>query len=293
MNRRRAFDVAEGFPDIDAEEAMQADIHICYRPAPPLGRFVDRLWYWEGVPPAQARHRMVPDGCACLIINLFEDEIRDYTGADDATLVRYSGAVVVGACSRYSVIDTHEQRAVLGVTFRPGGMAPFFAPSADELINTHVDLRDVWGSEGATVRERVLEQPTPQRRLRLVEHELLRHAFRPLQRRPEVDFLLVQLNARPDLSIASLTEQAGLSARRVTRLFALETGLTPKLYARIRRFDKVLRMLEAADLPWIDLAQHCGYFDQSHLINECRALSGCTPPQLRARRIGTTRHVAI
>ncbi|HEU4486928.1 MAG TPA: AraC family transcriptional regulator [Povalibacter sp.] len=272
---------------------MQADIHICYRPAAPLDRFVDRLWYWEGVPPEQARHRIMPDGCACLIVNLFEDEVRDYTGANDATLVRYRGAVLVGAYSRYSVIDTQEQRAVLGVTFRPGGMAPFFAPAADELINANVDLRDVWGSDGSTLRERVLLQPTPQRRLRLVEHELLRRACRPLHRRAEIDFLLAQLSARPELSIATLAGQAGLSARRVTRLFALETGLTPKLYARIRRFDRVLRMLETVDLPWIDLAQHCGYFDQSHLINECRALSGCTPSELRARRIGTTRHVII
>ena len=43
-----------------------------------------------------------------------------------------------------------------------------------------------------------------------------------------------------------LSEHVGLSARRFTRLFTLEVGLTPKLYARIQRFERVLRLMRAA-----------------------------------------------
>src|SRR5262245_63031555 len=93
--------------------SVQPDIFCSYRPAPPLDRFVDRLWYWQGAPPQHAKDRIMPTGCASLIINLAEDEIRDYTGRDDAEVHRYPGAVLVGAYSRYSVIDASEQRAVL------------------------------------------------------------------------------------------------------------------------------------------------------------------------------------
>jgi len=270
---------------------MQPEIHCSYRPAPPLNRFVEQLWYWEGVPPSHLKDRLLPDGSVSLIINLAEDEIRAYTGANDDEVRRYPGAVLVGAYSKYCVLDTHEQRAVLGVNFKPGGMTPFFEPAADELRNAHVSLSDLWGSAGATLRERVLQAPTPQSRLRLVESELLRQVLRPLQRRAEIDFIIDELDTRQDRSIADLSHRAGLSAKRITRLFELETGLTPKLYARIRRFQRALRILDVADLPWIDVVHHCGYFDQPHFIHECREMLGCTPSQLRARRTGN--HVAI
>jgi AraC-like DNA-binding protein len=44
---------------------------------------------------------------------------------------------------------------------------------------------------------------------------------------------------------------------------------------------------------WSELALDCGYFDQSHLIRECRSLSGFTPTELAARRIGDSDHVAL
>lgn len=271
---------------------MLADIHISHRPAAPLDRFVEQLWYWEGVPPSRGRDRLLPTGCAGLIINLAEDELRDYTGPDDACVVRYPGAVLVGAYSRYSVIDAAEQRAVLGVSFRPGGMAPFFRFAADEFHNSHASLADVWGCTGASLRERVLAAATPHERLRVVEMELLARAMGPLQRRVEVDFVLAQLSQYPDLSIAELSQRAGLSARRISRLFAIETGLTPKLYARMSRFGHALRLMNADGMCWSELALRCGYFDQSHLINDCKAISGCTPAQLRTLRIGNTHHVA-
>jgi AraC-like DNA-binding protein len=271
---------------------MQPDIHLSYRPAPPLDRFVEQLWYWHGTPPGHAKDRLMPNGCASLIINLAEDEIRDYTGSNDDDVQRYPGAVLVGVYSKYTVIDTREQHAVMGVSFKPGGMAPFFAPAADELHNMHASLHDLWGSCGATLRERVLLAPTPRARLQIVETELLHRAMRPLQRRAEIDYVMTQLSLRRDHSIAELSRRAGLSARRITRLFELETGLTPKLYARIRRFERALRLMGRATVAGTDLAQQCGYFDQSHLIHECREISGYTPSQLQARRQGNSSHVA-
>jgi AraC-like DNA-binding protein len=269
-------------------------LYCTHRPGPPLDRFVEQLWYWEGIPPAHAKDRMMPRGTSGLMINLLEDETRLYTGADDDVVQRLRGAVLVGAYARYFVIDTREQRANVGVAFRPGGTWPFFDPAGDELQNEHVSLRDLWGSAGETLRERILAAPTPRDKLRLLEAELLARAIRPLQRRAEVDFALDRLAVPPaDYSIAMLSEHVGLSARRFTRLFTLEVGLTPKLYSRVRRFQRVMQAMDGQENDWTEVAQRCGYFDQSHLIRECRALSGFTPTELAARRIGDSDHVAL
>ena len=136
-------------------------LYCTRRPGPPLDRFVERLWYWECEPLAHMKDRMMPDGSCGLVINLYEDETRSYSGAADDVIERYPGAVLCGTYSRYFVIDTHEQRANVGVGFRPGGTWPFFDPASDELQNQHIALRDLWGSAGDTLRERILAAPTP------------------------------------------------------------------------------------------------------------------------------------
>ena len=270
-------------------------LYCTHRPGPPLDRFVDQLWYWEGVPPAHDKDRLLPGGSCGLIVNLIEDENRLYSGPDDGVVNRLPGAVLSAAYSRYFAIDTREQRANVGVRFHPGGTWPFFDPAGDELRDQHVALRDLWGSAGDTLRERLLAAPTPRAKLALLEAELLERAIRPLHRRAEVDFALARLSAAPnDHSIAMLSEHVGLSARRFTRLFTLEVGLTPKVYARIQRFRHALDcMLQSNGSDWTDVAQTCGYFDQSHFIRECRSLSGFTPTELAARRIGDSDHIAL
>jgi AraC-like DNA-binding protein len=97
-----------------------------------------------------------------------------------------------------------------------------------------------------------------------------------------------------DDSIATLSEHVGLSARRFTRLFSLEVGLTPKVYARIQRFQRALGCMQQSNgSDWTEVAQSCGYFDQSHFIRECRSLSGFAPTELAARRIGDSDHIAL
>jgi AraC-like DNA-binding protein len=265
-----------------------------FRPAPPLDRYVDQLWYWEGAAPAHSKDRVMPDGSCSVIINLAEDQIRNYTGPRDDVVERFDGAVLMGAHSRYSVIDNHEQTAVVGITFRPGGTWPFFDPAADELQNLHVSLGELWGADGRTLRERILASPTPLARLALVERELLARAIRPLLRRPEVEFALQRLSIPSDaLTIERLSERCGLSARRLTRLFAIEVGLTPKLYARIKRFERMFAAIGNTKLDWSELAQNCGYFDQSHLIRDCKLISGFTPTELHSRWTGNGHHIPL
>lgn len=269
-------------------------LFVEHRPGPPLDRFIARLWYWEGEAPARAKDRILPSGESSLIINLHEDEIRNYSGAHDDEIERFPGAVLVGAYSHYTVIDSREQRAVIGASFHPGGAWPFFDPAADELHNTHVSLQDLWGPSGAALRERMLAAPTPQAKLRLLAAQLLEHALRPLERRREIEFALHSLTAAPaEHTIARLSEEVGLSARRFTRLFSLQVGLTPKLYARIKRFERVVRQLNTGPLDWTELAQDLGYFDQSHLIRDCRAMSGFSPTELASRHIAGGHHVAL
>ena len=98
---------------------------------------------------------------------------------------------MVGTYSQHTVIDTAEQRAVLGVNFRPGGAFPFLGLPAGELANGHAALDALWGTRGRRLRERLLDAPNVAIRFRTLEQaRSWRRSPRPLQRHPAVAFAL-------------------------------------------------------------------------------------------------------
>ncbi|MGC4053070.1 MAG: helix-turn-helix domain-containing protein [Paludibaculum sp.] len=68
------------------------------------------------------------------------------------------------------------------------------------------------------------------------------------------------------------------------RVFLEQTGVSPKLFCRVVRFRSLInRLAQDEDANWADLALDYGYYDQSHLVNEFRELSGLTPTSYVAR----------
>ena len=84
----------------------------------------------------------------------------------------------------------------------------------------------------------------------------------------------------PSISIKSLAEDACLCQKQYERIFRQQVGMSPKEYARVVRFQKVLWMLQNGSHDFIGISVECGYADQSHLIREFKEMSGHTPTSL-------------
>jgi len=264
-------------------------------PGPPLSDFVALLWLYEGYQQPHKKERLLPDGSMELVVNLNEDQTRLYDAHDTEKFQTLRGPVVVGAHSEFFVIDTAEQHTVAGVHFKPGGAFPFLGLPAGELHNTMVSLEDLWGSLADQLRERLLEAAMPQARLRVLEQTLLARAAERLERHPAVAFALHEFHGLPHTrTVADVTGQIGLSAKRFIQVFSGEVGLTPKLFCRVRRFQRVLRVIaKGRPVEWAAVAADCGYFDQAHFIHDFRAFSGINPSTYIAQRTEHLNHVPL
>ncbi|HLK55535.1 MAG TPA: helix-turn-helix domain-containing protein [Chthonomonadaceae bacterium] len=252
--------------------------NVSRKPGPPLGDFVDSLWMFGDAAP-HARERILPSGTIELVINLHEDEIRIYDPVHLDRYQRFSGAVVSGAYRSFFVIDTLEHTSIMGVHFKPGGAFPFLGSRASELADMHVDLETLWGAHAKTLRERLCMASNVALRFQILEQALLSHLFRPLERRSAVRHALHCLG-QSTASIREIAGVLGLSDRRFIEVFAAEVGMTPKLFRRVHRFQRALELARQNPAPnWGDLAQDCGYFDQSHMIRDFQAFSGFTPAE--------------
>src|SRR5262249_3084784 len=152
---------------------------------------------------------------------------------------------------------------------------------AGELHNTRVPLEDLWGSQADALHERLLDAETPAAKFRVLEQALLAQAVWPPARHSAVAFALEEFRrAERTPTVREGTDRGGLSARTFIRLFTGEVGLTPKLFCRLRRFQRALGLARRGrPIGWADIALDCGYYDQAHLIRDFRAFSGFTPTE--------------
>jgi AraC-like DNA-binding protein len=264
-------------------------------PDPPLSQFVELLWLVHGPRPPHAKERVLPTGALQLIINLAHDEIRVYDPAEMDRSRRFPGSLVAGAGSRFGVIDAAIHTSAIGVAFKPGGAFPFLGVPARDLRDADTPLETLWGAGAGELRDRLLYSGTPAARFGLLQRALLAHARSPLERRPEVALALGEFGRDPGgATVEEVAARAGLSHRRFIEVFADEVGLTPKVYRRVRRFQRALRTTEGSQpVDWPDVALECGYYDQAHLARDFRAFAGLSPTAYLTQRGDQRNHVPL
>jgi AraC-like DNA-binding protein len=113
---------------------------------------------------------------------------------------------------------------------------------------------------------------------------MLRRMSRNPPASPPVERALKLLGGcQGDLRIVRLSEQLGISEGHLIRSFNHRIGVTPKRYARILRFHRLIGLVQrAGPVHWAALASELGYTDQAHLIKEFRGFTGITPGQFLA-----------
>lgn len=107
--------------------------------------------------------------------------------------------------------------------------------------------------------------------------------FRCLEHLPrEVDPLtrsVSHLLADEGDAVRRAAAAAGLSERQYRRLFQLRYGLSPRLYRRVLRVDRLMRRLHPAPWERDPHASELNFADQPHMIREFKTLTGVTPGQ--------------
>ena len=262
-----------------------------HAPGPPLDEFVEYFWLCtQGQ--SNRKERILPSGTVELVINLCQDEVRIHNPSQPHLYKRLSGAVIAGTYSRVFVVDAMQQESMLGVHFRPGGAFPFLGAMTSEVLDRHVNLADLWGASALALRERLVELTTPRERFEVMEEILIERLARCPKRHLAVPATLDVLGAGTGASVRDLAREVGLCHRRFIQVFTAQVGLTPKLFCRLLRFQRVRNLLEIRTPDWAQLALTCGYFDQSHLINDFQEFSGSSPTEYLRQRQHSDRLLA-
>jgi len=243
--------------------------HAFADPSPPLAPYVTRYWMatWDlrGQPPY--RQLIVPFPTVQLT---FRD--------GDEPLVR-------GVSRGYAVRTLAGAGGVFGVPFRAGRFRPFLGRPLSTITDRTLPASAVFGPAvprldrgddlGDGLRELVAR----------VEEFLLPRLPAPDPGADDAATIVDRIAASPSLTrVEAVAADAGLSVRRLQRLFAEHVGVPPKWVIRRYRLREVTDRLDAGEpVDWGPLAAELGYADQAHLTRDFAAMFG-EPPTRYAER---------
>jgi AraC-like DNA-binding protein len=168
-----------------------------------------------------------------------------------------------------------------GIKFTPGGFYPFLGASVSSLVNCSLPVERVFGRDMNKLESAVLA--TEDADVMMAEAD----AFL-LERRPQPDEKvdlaqrLVEriLRERDILTVDDFAVRAGMSSRALQRLFSKYVGASPKWVIRRYRLHELLEQMHSGQrLDWAQLAVDLGYFDQAHLINDFKSITGYAPTE--------------
>lgn len=250
------------------------------KPAAALQQFVRYYVELENRFPAQAFIQPVPARTAVVIDFILGDPYEAWSADQSRHETTHLVAVIGAQTYRRIHLAMRGHVHEFVILFQPGGFSRLFSVPPDELTNRHFEGRAVLGRSVDELRCRLGEAESFTERIRVADHYLLARA--PHSSHGGVTAAARELqHHRGRLRISGLAEMAGLSLRQFERRFISEVGMSPKLYARVARFEAALEIkVRAPGLRWIDIAHDLGYHDQMHMVHDFRQFSESTPSDL-------------
>ena len=233
------------------------------KPSAAAGRFVRCYWMLEDPAPGSGGQRIVPDGRAELILNLGQP----YESRADGAWNPQPRCFLFGQITGPLVVRSAGPVRMIGIRFHPHTAGQLLKIPMCELTDTAVSVDDISGRSFRELRQ--LGEP----RSLLKRIAALDRIVLALGKRAGGDDALLSAAVKEletaggsigvGGSVGVVADHTGLSARQFERRFRQAVGISPKLFSRMQRFQRVFPALESADIGWADTAVRCGYYDQA------------------------------
>jgi AraC-like DNA-binding protein len=192
-----------------------------------------------------------------------------------------SGSVVAGVQTHKFSRVLEGQSQVFGIKFKPGGFRPFLKFPVSKLADRMVPVHRIFGREVSALQDVVLSSASENEKV-----EAANSFFRARVPKPDRTIALAGelveriLQERDIKTVDDLVDRAGIGKRSLQRLFSEYVGVSPKWVIRRYRLHELIERSNSGEEPdWSQLALDLGYFDQAHLINDFRSITGYSPTE--------------
>lgn len=152
---------------------------------------------------------------------------------------------------------------------------------SNEIVNKHIDAESLFSKKFTLINEKLQEAKTNSEILFIANKfmaELIPISFNKPQ---PLDRLINDLMKNEDTpSIDWMAKQSYYSNKQFKRKFNERTGVNPKTYIRLVRFNKAFNIKNRyPEMDWLRIAVECNYYDYQHLVIDYKDFTGLTPTE--------------
>ncbi len=181
--------------------------------------------------------------------------------------------------------DPREASYLLSVRMPPLGAYRLLGVPLGEVAQNVFELDEVLGAAIDAVHERLGECDNAGEQFAvLCDFARRRIADSRVKLRSDARIAVDMLTSTDGAErIEDICRSIAVSRKHLRELFDSHVGLSPKTYARMFRFRRVVDMVQSGrQLDWTRIAMSCGYYDQAHFNHEFRDFSGMSPSEYAA-----------
>ena len=172
---------------------------------------------------------------------------------------------------------------MLGIRFYAHSAACFLNEEVWEFNDQVSDLRDLLGPPVRILHAKLREAPQLDKRIQMIEEFLLGRLAAKERKLNSTHISMIgqiikemQLSDAPD-HVENIARRHNISSRYLRKLFLQYTGVSPKLYNKINRFQHSLQLIVGSGSSLTSIAYEAGYADQSHFIRDFKSFTGFPP----------------
>jgi AraC-like DNA-binding protein len=192
---------------------------------------------------------------------------------------------------KYSIVLAGQQTSVINryllggefitfnIIFQPTALFRLVGIPSSELTDKYLDAACVFSSSINLVLEQLRHASNYQQMICIAEQfvgNLVSKAKASAHKIDEISRLMLFFNNK--ISLEWLGNESCLSPKQFTRKFYERTGVNPKTYMSIIRFNKAFNIKNAyPERDWLQIALDSGYFDYQHLAKDYKKFTGHKP----------------
>jgi AraC-like DNA-binding protein len=246
-------------------------------PTPLLAPYVKHYWLLKTIGDTAVSERIVPTGMMSLIFHrgnrLLSIQNNEF----------HPRAFLSGQEKTFANLQHNGRINMISVVFHPVGVRAFFPLPMNKTAGLYLTAGDMEDKDLLALENSVTSTEDDRMCILLIEQFLLKRLTRLTEYNLKRIETTIRLINSGGTDIVRLADAACLSTKQFNRIFSEHIGANPKEFSRTIRFQRALHILGISPQTSLTaLAYQCGYFDQSHMIKEFKALSGYTPTEYLA-----------
>jgi AraC-like DNA-binding protein len=189
---------------------------------------------------------------------------------------------VIGPFKKELMLYSDGFTGFVAVRFKAWGVYPFSIKPITALVNNILPAEDVFGDEIKSISNRIGKKERDEKVKLLQEYFQTAFSGQSKNRPSSIPIASKIITKKGIVKISDLTKQFAISHRQLQRIFKTETGLSPKIFARIVRFNHARQLIAAnPDISLSQLTYQTGYSDQAHFSKNFREMFDISPADFK------------